>query len=137
MEIVMSRDLSSALLGGVFVVTVAVFGYFIHRLDVQADQITKLETIVTVIMSASHIHMPRTNFDALVSVSTSKNIPPEKVAAVIPMIEKNSAQAKVYMQQQLDFNPREIDSVMKPVIYEKQENQSNMFHSSHSLDEKK
>ncbi|MBV9575671.1 MAG: hypothetical protein JO149_03525 [Gammaproteobacteria bacterium] len=133
----MSKDLSNALLGGVFLIAIAVFGYFIHRLDSQADQITKLETSVTVIMSALHIQMPRTNFDALVSASASKNIPPEKVATVIPMIEKTPAQAKVYMKQELYFNQREIDAVMKSPVYDKQGTPSSILHSSHSLDEKK
>lgn len=116
----MSRDLSNALLGGVFLIAIAVFSYLIHRLDSQADQITKLETSVTVIMSALHIQMPRTNFDALTSASASRNIPPEKVATVIPMIEKDPEKAKFYMEHELHFNPREIDSVMKPAVYEKQ-----------------
>lgn len=111
-----ANTLIQASLVGLFSIAIAIFSYYIHRLDKQADQIAKLETSVTVILSALHLQMPNTNFDALISVSASKKITHEKAATIVPMIENNPSEARVYMKQELHFNDNEINSIIKKPI---------------------
>ena len=96
---------------------------FANLIDSQLGRIIRLEKNFAIVVSVLNTKMPSTDLPALVTLSEKKDIPPEKVAAVIPMLQNNPAEASRYLKNEMYFNSREVNAVIKvpPILYKKPE----------------
>lgn len=78
----------------------------------QSEKITRLDKSFAIVVSVLNTKMPNANLPALLTLSSEKNTPSDKVATVVPMLENNSAQARVYLENEMYFNPQEVNAVM-------------------------
>ncbi len=85
-----------------------------NKVNEQSILLTKLSKQMDIVVSILNIKMPDANLPALISTAAEKNIGPEKVATVMPLINTNPTQAKVYMKTQMQLNNNEIDLIMQP-----------------------
>jgi flagellar basal body-associated protein FliL len=81
-------------------------------LNSQSEKITKLDKSFAMVVGVLNTKMPSANLPALLTLSSEKNTPPNKVATLIPMLETNTKQAKVYLKDEMYFNPQEVNAVI-------------------------
>lgn len=103
---------------GAIAVLVAITGYVFlglqNQVNEQSTLLAKLSRQMNIVVSILSMKMPDANLPALISTAAERNIGPEKVATVMPLINSNPSQAKVYMKTQMQLNNREIDLIMQP-----------------------
>jgi hypothetical protein len=81
----------------------------------QSQKIIRLEKNFAIVVSVLNTKMPNTNLSTLVTLSAKKDIAPEKVASVVPMIEQNPVQARVYLKDEMYFDAKEVNAVMDTI----------------------
>src|SRR5579872_215890 len=100
----------------IIVVIVPIFIYFNQKLDVQEEEIAKLDKKYAVIVTFLNLKIPSGNLPALVNLTTNMNIPPEKVVAAINLLQTDPIKAKVYLDRELNFSVDQVNSVMRPIM---------------------
>ncbi len=127
-----STNLHVTIIGVLLAVLLAGAGFYLHQLNQkidaqsgiinsQRDKITRIEKNFAIIVSVLNTKMPNANLSTLVTLSAKKDIPPEKVAFVVPMFEKDPIQARVYLKNEMYFDAKEVNAVMSvvPVLQRK------------------
>lgn len=112
------------MVGLLLTVIIGMLGYYLPHLDSRIDKlsskidevskkVTETEVKIAYTLGIINTTLPKINLLTAVSISSSKGIPIQDFVKAIPLFQQDPIQAKKYLENQLNFSPKEINSVIR------------------------